>query len=186
MTRQLLVVLFDGASRVELEAAVAGSDEGDAAVYIVAPTHVGPLEWLATDESRAQGEAAARVLEAEWLLAGVSELGGEAGESDPVVAVGDALERFAADEIVLVGSGEVDSSFLSSLRVFGLPVTLSGVTLVPSSVGSRARARVRGLTSGRSAATPFAAFLAANLGLLMIAVLGVLIVALVVWLIGAL
>jgi len=165
---------------------VAALDAEEASVYIVAPSHPGPLEWLASDEVRAHGEASARVLEAEWLLAGVAELGGEAGVSDPVLAVADALERFAADEIVLVGSGLVDPSLLASLRSFGLPVSLHGLRAGPRGVRSRARGVVRGLTSGRSAATPFAAFVAANLGLLLLAICGSLLVALVVWLIGVL
>lgn len=177
-----LVVLMGAVSRDELETAVA-SDAGAVSIYVVAPSHVGPLEWLATDEERAHGEAAARVLEAEWLLEGVAETGGEAGEPDPVVAVGDALEHFPADDIVLVGGGTIDTALLASLRGFGLPVRLSGVRLVEASARSRARGLIRSLGSGRSAATPFVAFVGANLGLLALAVLGSLLVALIVWLV---
>jgi|ERR1700722_1503539 len=186
MSRNLLVLLLEGASREELEAAVAEPDDEEPSVYIVAPSHVGPLEWLATDETRAHGEASARVLDAEWLLAGATEPGGEAGVSDPALAVADALKRFTADEIAVVGSGVVDPSLISSLRSFALPISLHGVRVGPSNAGSRARGIVRALTSGRSAATPFAAFVAANLGLLALAVVGSLLVALVVWLIDVL
>jgi len=186
MGRRLLVLLLDVASREELDGVVAEADADEVSVYIVAPSHVGPLEWLATDEERAHGEASARVLEAEWLLAGAAELGGEAAVSDPVLAVADALKRFAADEIVLVGSGTVDPLLLSSLRSFGLPISLHGVRPGPRNARSRARGIVRGLTSGRSSATPFVAFLAANLGLLALAILGSLLVAVIVWLVGVL
>jgi hypothetical protein len=86
------------------------------------------LEWLATDEDRAQSEAGARVLEAEWLLADAGEVAGEAGEPDPVLAVSDALRRFPADEIVPVASGALDATLLWSLRSLGPPVTWSGLT----------------------------------------------------------
>ena len=105
---RLLLVLLEGVSRAELERAVTESGRKGGSVYIVAPSRVGALEWLATDEDRARGAAAARVLEAEWLLDGVAEVGGEAGEADVVLAVRDALEHFPADEIVLVGQGAVD------------------------------------------------------------------------------
>src|SRR5262245_35709 len=49
------------------------------------------------------------------LLADQSEL-------DPVLAVQDALEEFAADEIVVVGA-ERNGAMESALRRFGLPVT---------------------------------------------------------------
>jgi hypothetical protein len=178
----LLVVLTGSVSREQLEEAI-GPDVADTSVYVVAPSRVGPLEWLATDEGRARGEAAARVLEAEWLLAGTSEVGGEAGEADAAVAVADALKHFPADEIVLVGDGSVDAGLLASLRALGPPVRLSGVALEPTSLRTRARAGLRGLTSGRSAATPLAAFVAANVGLLVIALLGSLLAALIVWLV---
>jgi hypothetical protein len=186
VARHLLVLLLGDATRTDLEAAVEASGQEDVAVYIVAPSHVGPLDWLATDEDQAHHEAATRVLDAEWLLAGISELGGEAGEADPVVAVTDALQRFPADEIVVVGSGTIDPPLVASIRSLGLPVSLSGVAVGSDSAGSRVRAFGRAFSSGRSSGTPFLAFVAANLGLLLIALVGALLVALVVWLIGVL
>lgn len=187
MTTHLLVVLLDGASRADLEAAVAASvdDDGEPVVHIVAPTRVGALDWLATDESRAHGEAAARVLEAEWLLAETVEAQGEPGAGDPVLAVADALRGFSADAIVVVGSGAIDAPLLASLRSFGLPVTLSGLAVAPPSAASSGRALARGLISGRNASTPFVAFVLANVGFLLAAVLGSLIVAALVWLISS-
>jgi hypothetical protein len=183
--RRLLVVLVGPVTRAQLEDAV-GDDDPETAVYVVAPSRVGPLEWLATDERRARGEAAARVLEAEWLLADAAEAGGEAGEADPVVAVGDALEHFPAQEIVLAGDGRVDGVLLDALRSFGLPVRTSGVVLVPAGASARVHEFGRSLRSGRSSATPFVAFFAANLGLLGLALLGSLLVALAVWLVSVL
>ena len=122
MGRQLLILLLGDATEAELETAVEAHGDGYPSVYVVAPAHVKALEWLATDEARAHGEAGARALEAEWLLAGSAEIGGgEPGSSDPVQAVADALERFPADEIVVVGSGEIDPHLLPALAELGPP-----------------------------------------------------------------
>ena len=84
-----MILLLDEVSREELVTAI--GDDGFPSVYIVAPAQVGPLEWLATDERRAQGEAEARVLAAEWLLA--------AGKDEQaVVALREAVELFDRKE----------------------------------------------------------------------------------------
>jgi hypothetical protein len=186
MPVHVLLVLLDEVSGEELESAVAAAPEGELALYVVAPSHVGALDWLATDERRGQGEAMARALEVEWLLDGVGELGGEAGEGDPALAVADALQRFPGELILVVGRGSIDPAVLEALEAFGLPVVLSGVTAGPSSPASGARALWRGLRSGRNSATPFVALLAANLGFVLLAVLGSALVLLAVWLIGTL
>jgi hypothetical protein len=184
MGRNLLLLLLDEVSREELETAI--DDDGFPSVYIVAPAQVGPLEWLATDERRAQGEAEARVLAAEWLLAGSAAVGGESGSPDPVQAVEDALDRFPADELVVVGHGSLDEELLTGLRGFGVPVTWSGLTLLEPSFRSRWRERMRALGSGRSDGTPWVAFIGANLGLLLIGVVIALVASLIVWIIRAL
>jgi hypothetical protein len=74
-----------------------------------------------------------------------------------------------------------DGGLEASLRSFGLPVTR-----VPTSAPVRPRnplrEAVRGLTSGRSKATPFVVFAGVNLFLLALAALIALLVLLVVWL----
>jgi hypothetical protein len=180
-----MILLLDEVSRDELEAAI-GEDDGFPSVYVVAPAHVGPLEWLATDEGRAHTEAEARVLEAEWLLAGSAAVGGESGNPDPVQAVEDALDRFPADEVVVVGHGSLDEELLTGLRDLGVPVTWSGLHLEQPSFGSRARNTMRELGSGRSGATPWVAFVGANLGLLLIGVVIAVISTLIVLVIRAL
>ncbi len=180
---RLLILLLDSGSRSGLDAAVDDHGDGYPAVHIVVPAHVRTLDWLATDETRAQGEAGARVLEAEWLLDGAGEVSGETGEADPVLAVEDALRRFPADEIVVVGGGEVDEELVTSLRSFGLPLSLNGLSVRPASLRGRARGATRSLVSGRSAGTGFAAFAGANLGLLLLGVAISLIGMLIVWLV---
>jgi hypothetical protein len=183
MGRRLLILLLDGASREGLEAAVEEHGDGDPTIYVVAPAHVGTLDWLATDEARAHGEAGALVLEAEWLLDGFGEVSGEVGESDPVLAVEDALRRFDAEEIVVVGTGSVDAELIDSLRELGLAVETAGVDVRASTRRSRARSQARALRSGRSAGTPWVAFVGANLGLLLIGVVIAIVGMAIVWLI---
>ena len=180
MARNLLVVLLSDASPSELRAAVEerGDGFGPPNVYVVAPMHVGPLHWLATDEQDARDEASVRALEAEWIL-GQEAVGGEAGEADPTLAIEDALRRFAADEILLVG-GPPDESLVASIRSLGVPIAYA-----ERGGAGRLRETVRGLTSGRSAATPFVAFVGANLALLALGVVLTLIVVVIVWLAGA-
>jgi len=173
-----MILLLDEVSREELEQAIG---DGAASLYVVAPAHVGPLEWLATDEVRAHSEAEARVLNAEWLLAGTAAVGGESGNPDPVQAVQDALDRFPADEIAVVGHGSLDEELLDGLRRFGLPVTWTGLTLRESSFRSRWRETMRSLGSGRSGGTPWVAFVWANLGLLLIGVVIAIVASLIVW-----
>jgi hypothetical protein len=184
VARNLLVVLLDDASPADLRSAVDEHGEGSPSVYVVAPIHIGPLNWLATDESEAREQASVRALEAEWIL-GPEAVGGEAGEADPMLAIEDALGRFAADEILLVG-GVPDGGLEASLGSLGLPVAWAAGS--PSAIGGggRARAAVRGIASGRNAATPFVAFVGANLALLALGLLITLVVVLVAWLAGAL
>jgi hypothetical protein len=183
MGRQLLILLLGGASRAELEAAVEERGDGYPSVYVVVPAHVGALDWLATDERRAQDVADVQALEAEWLLAGIAEIdGGEAGNPDPVQAVADALERFTAEEIVVVAPGEVDQELLSELRTLGPPVTAPGLLERPSTGRSRLRASLRAMQSGRSESTPWLAFVGANLGLLLFCAAFAIVGAIIVWL----
>ena len=144
------------------------------------PANVNALDWLATDETRAHGEAGVRALEAEWLLEGGAEVAGaEAGHLDPVQAVADARERFEADEIVVVG--RADDDLLAALRRLGLPVS-APAGAAPSTRRSRLRTSAQAFTSGRSEATPWVAFVLSNLGFLLIALAFALIGTLIVWL----
>ncbi len=166
-----MILLLGDATEADLEAAVEEHGDGFPSVYVVAPARVKALDWLATDEARATGEADVRALEAEWLLAGQAEIGGgEAGNVDPVQAVEDALDRFHADEIVVVGSGELDPHLVPALSAFAVPVSTYGLEVTPQSWRTRLRATSRGIASGRNESTPWVAFVAANLGLLLIAV----------------
>ena len=179
--RNVLVVLLEDVPRSRLRLAIARRGDGEPNVRVVAPTRLGTLQWLATDEDAARAEADTRALEAEWLLADEADVQAAGGDFDAVQAVEDALRSFPADEILLVGGAAADGGLEDSLRRFGVPVTRLGGSL-PLRRRDRLRQATRALTGGRSRATPFVFFVAANLALFALAALITLVVLLVIWL----
>ena len=104
---------------------------GEAEVRVVAPASaLSPLQWLASDEDEARGEATEIARSAE--KAAKPEAGrveAEVGDADPVQAIEDALRQFPADEVLVVtrpgdeaGWLEQDTAEEASER-FGIPVT---------------------------------------------------------------
>jgi hypothetical protein len=180
-TRKVLLVVLDDEHPGELRRAVGRQLDGSPQVHVVAPARVGMLDWLATDEDDARTEAEVRAFEAEWTLADRADVEGEAGDADPIVAVEDALHAFDADQILLVGAAAEDGGLEEGLRRFGVPVSR-----LDSGGRSRRRSALRefrrGITSGRSNATPFVLFAGVNLTLLLLAALVSLIVVLIIWL----
>ena len=129
--KRLLVVATAPVEEADLRARVRRHAGPDAEVRVVAPaSDLSPLEWLATDEDEARGEAADIARSAERAVqpeAGRVEA--EVGDSDPVQAIEDALRQFPADEVIVVtrpgdeaGWLEKDSAQEASER-FGVPVT---------------------------------------------------------------
>ena len=119
---------------------------------LVAPAHVGPLEWYGSDEDAARD--AAREQAAEGLRAVGSE--GEARSSgpDPVLAVEDALSDFPADRILV--AGPADAALGDALRRLGRPVDVLEDP-PPATTGDELRESGRAVLSGRSPATPYVA-----------------------------
>jgi hypothetical protein len=129
--KRLLVVATAPVDEAVLRDSVREHVGPDAEVRVVAPaSDLSPLEWLATDEDEARGEAADIADSAERAVepeAGRVET--EVGDSDPVQAIEDALRQFPADEVIVVtrpgddaGWLEKDSAEEASER-FGVPVT---------------------------------------------------------------
>jgi hypothetical protein len=129
--KRLLVVATAPVDEAVLRESVREHVGPDAEVRVVAPaSDLSPLEWLATDEDEARGEAADIAHSAERAVepeAGRVET--EVGDSDPVQAIEDALRQFPADEVIVVtrpgddaGWLEKDSAEEASER-FGVPVT---------------------------------------------------------------
>jgi hypothetical protein len=125
--RRLLVVTtvpLEGALRKRV---LEHAGEESAEFKIVAPAaHVSPLQWLASDEDSARAEAE-QVAERSAAAVGGAEA--EAGDTDPVQAIEDALRTFAADEVVVVTRKGDDASWLEkdagaeARERFGVPVT---------------------------------------------------------------
>lgn len=147
-------------------------------VRLVAPAHVGPLHWYATDEDEEYAEADARVHEAERAIAPVADVEGGAGEPDPVLAVEDALNEFRADRIVVVG--DEDAALDESLRRFHVPVERLGGPPEPTA-SDALHETGRSIVSGRSNLTPYAVFAGAMVVLGAVVALLLLVAALVLW-----
>lgn len=92
------------------------------------------MQWLANadDEPRAQAEA-----EAERLGRAVpsEETESTAGDSDPLVAVQDALREFAADEVVVVTRPNEEASWLEEGKGREIAEELRGVTVTTIEIG---------------------------------------------------
>jgi hypothetical protein len=103
----------------------------DAEVRVVAPaSDLSPLQWLASDEDEARGEAAEIARQAEKAAeaeAGRTEA--EVGDADPVQAIEDALRQFPADEVLVVTQPGGEANWLEqdtaeeASERFGVPVT---------------------------------------------------------------
>jgi hypothetical protein len=120
--RNILLVLLDGVSSPTLRQAVRQRLGEPANVHVVAPTRVDMLDWLASDEDAARATAEVQALEAEWALTDDADVEGEAGDADPVLVVEDALRRFDADEIVLVGGASENGGLEEALERLDRPV----------------------------------------------------------------
>jgi hypothetical protein len=178
MPRRVLLLLVGDADPIAVREALAEGRPGPLRVHVVAPAQVRPLDWFATADDRAQQAAEVRVLEAEWTLAEEAEVEGGAGDVDALQAVEDALRGFAADEILVAGSG-AGPGLEEALTRFGLPVARVGPAPAPAGL---LRRTYEGLAAGRSDVVPFAVFVGVNTALLLLSILLALIVGLIVWL----
>ena len=132
MPRRILVVTTAPVEGEALRARVREHAAGEEAeIHVVATaSDLSPLDWLATDEDEARGEAAARAAGVQDAVAPEAEsVEAEVGDADPVQAIEDALRTFPADELVLVTRREEDAGWLEegaageALARFSLPVT---------------------------------------------------------------
>jgi nucleotide-binding universal stress UspA family protein len=103
----------------------------DAEVRVVAPaSDLSPLQWLASDEDEARGEAAEIARTAERAVQpAAGRVEAEVGDSDPVQAIEDALREFPADEVIVVSRPGTEASWLEqdaaeeASERFGIPFT---------------------------------------------------------------
>ncbi len=122
----VLLVVLDDVTPVEVP---------PAEVLVVAPALNSWLRhWLSDDDSarrRAEELAAAWV---DRFEQGGVHAEGRVGDADPLLAIGDALQTFAADEIVIAGLSErsirvADELVLRARGRFALPVSRAGETV---------------------------------------------------------
>jgi hypothetical protein len=133
---KLLTVVNEPVS-AELLRSVARASPDDAEVYVVAPaTTRSPLRFWVSDVDDAIAHA--REVEEETVErleeAGI-DAAGDVGESEPLLAIRDALATFPADRIVLVGHApgsrdyREDDDLPARVREeFGLPVDVGTVS----------------------------------------------------------
>jgi hypothetical protein len=126
----VLVVSASTPPSGELRSAL-GEDVGH--VHVVAPAvRQSRLQWLtnAEDDAREEAERTAAEVATVTVEGGAEHVEAEAGDSDPLLAVEDALRTFDADEIVVVirtGEGaswlEAGAAETIAARFPQLPVT---------------------------------------------------------------
>lgn len=130
MSKKILAVVSEPISGDALKSAVGGESAESAEVLVVAPALNSRLRFLASDPDDAIARADAVQEETVERLgeAGI-DAAGDTGESDPLLAVQDALQTYDADEIVFCTHGENGRNWLEEGVVdearerFGKPVT---------------------------------------------------------------
>jgi hypothetical protein len=124
--RKVLVISTVSRSAAALREAIGG--EIDELRVVVPVVRQSRLQWLANadDEARDQAEEAAAQL---GRALPSKETESTAGDSDPVLAVEDALREFAADEVVVVTRPDEEASWLEEGKGREIAETIHGVTL---------------------------------------------------------
>ncbi len=112
MAQRIVAVVSEPISGEALRSAL-GSDVGDAEVLVVAPATTSRFRWLVDDPDGAIARADAVQEESvERLDEEGVDAAGDTGESDPLLAVQDALQTFPADRIVLFTHAEGKRNWL--------------------------------------------------------------------------
>jgi hypothetical protein len=99
---RILVIANETVASEELRRFVTARADGGAEVFVVAPALASRAAFWSSADDRARADAAARLdecLESLRIL-GV-DADGRVGDSNPLLAIDDALCTFAADEVVL-------------------------------------------------------------------------------------
>jgi hypothetical protein len=130
MSKKILAVVSEPISGDALKSAVGHESAESAEVLVVAPALNSRLRFLASDPDDAIARADAVQEETvERLDEDGIDAAGDTGESDPLLAVQDALQTYPADEIVFCTHGTEGRNWLEEGVVdearerFGKPVT---------------------------------------------------------------
>jgi hypothetical protein len=113
MGKKILAVVSEPVSADALRSAIGEDEAADAEVLVVAPALSSRKRFLLADPDPAI-ERAEEVQEetVERLDEEGVDAAGDTGESDPLLAIQDALQTFAADEIVLFTHAGGDQNWL--------------------------------------------------------------------------
>lgn len=122
--RKVLVISTVARSPEVLRAAADG--EIDELRVVVPVVRQSRLQWLtnADDEAREDAEGAAAQL---GRALPSKETQSAAGDSDPLLAVEDALREFAADEVIVITRPDEEASWLEEGKGREIVAKLSGV-----------------------------------------------------------
>ena len=133
---KVLVVSTEPVNREVVDEALGSDDAAQAELMVVAPAvHESKVRFWASDDDAAIGRAEAVQEESvERLDEEGVEAAGDTGESDPLLAIQDALATFAADRIIVFTHPQRDKAYREEEVVeqakqrFGIPVTHREVT----------------------------------------------------------
>lgn len=129
MANKVIALVSEPASGDALRAAI-GDRADDAEVLVVAPALNSKLRfWMSDPDAAIERAEAVQEETVERMDEEGVDAAGDTGESDPVLAIQDALTTFAADEIVLFTHPRGERNWLEEGVVdevkerFGLPVS---------------------------------------------------------------
>jgi hypothetical protein len=131
MGMKLLVLATDPVDADDLRGALPGESIDGAEVLVVSPAvNESPIAFWVSDSDQAIAEAEATANKtADALAAEGAQTRAETGESDPLLALQDALATFAADRVVIFARGDDESQRYreddllgEAQRRFGVPV----------------------------------------------------------------
>ncbi len=129
MATRIIALVSEPVSGEALRSAL-GSEVGDAEVLVIAPALTSRFRWLMGDTDAAVDRAEAVQEETvERLAEDDVNAAGDTGESDPVLAVQDALQTFPADQIVFFTHRDAKRNWLEDGSVeqarerFDVPVS---------------------------------------------------------------
>ena len=130
MAKKIIALVTEPISGAALKSAVGRETAEEAEVLVVAPALNSRLRFWTSDSD--QAIARAEQVEQETVERMAEEgidAAGDTGESDPLLAIQDALQTYPADEIVLCTHGTGDRNWQEegvvdeARRRFGRPVT---------------------------------------------------------------
>jgi len=114
MGKRVLVVVTSNISADEVGPTIAGRLDEDSEVHVVAPASgLSKLQWLTNADDDAREDAGGLAAQAAEAIP-VETADAEAGDTDPLLAIDDALRTFPADEIIVVTRPDEEVSWLES------------------------------------------------------------------------